>query len=199
MPSVGRLLKAHNQKVLKLHQGDSTDQDSATCNCRNKTNCPLSGKCQIKSIVYQANVLSEDGASYSYIGLSKSVGQIIVKALRMRPTKLQQSNQNSYGDSRELIEIHYQLANTNKMPSIQARCENVKLVPDRKALNHQKSDLHQQQDRACLKMQAIKETLDNTLLLSLFHLLYTLLLDLKQSTVVPVTENTIKYKYICIY
>ena len=70
MPNVARVLKAHNQKVLKQHQGDSTDQDSATCNCRNKANCPLPGKCQIKSIVYQANVLSEDGASYSYIGLT---------------------------------------------------------------------------------------------------------------------------------
>ena len=49
--------------------------------------------------------------------------------------------------------MHYILANTNKMP-------------DRKALNHKKSDLHQQQDRPCLKMQALKETLDNTLLLS---------------------------------
>ena len=53
-------------------------------------------------------------------------------------------------------EIHYQLANTNKM----------QLVSDRKALNHQKSDLHQQQDRACLKIQALKEILDNALLLS---------------------------------
>ena len=79
------------------------------------------------------------------------------------------------------------------MPIIQARCENVKLVPDKKALSHQKSDLHQQQDRACLKMQALKDTLGNTLLLSLFHLLYTLLLDLKESTVVPVTE---KHDYI---
>ena len=155
MPNVGRLLKAHNHKVLKQNHGDSTDQDSATCNCRNKTNCPFLGKCQIKSTVYQANVLSEDGASYSYIGLSKSVGQIIVKASRTRSTKLQQSYQNSYRDSREPIEIHYQLANTNKMPIIQARCENVKLVSDLKALNHQKSDLHQQQDRACLKMQAL--------------------------------------------
>ena len=66
MPSVGRLIKAHNQKVLKQHQDDSTDQDSATC----KANCPLSGKCQIKSIVDQANVLSEYGASFSYIGLT---------------------------------------------------------------------------------------------------------------------------------
>ena len=84
------------------------------------------------------------------------------------------------------------------MPIIQARCENVKLVPDRKALNHQKSDLHQQQDRACLKMQALKETLDNTLLLSLFHLLYmlyTLLLDLKQSTVECSAGNG-KHDYI---
>ena len=62
--------------------------------------------------------------------------------------------------------MHYQLANTNKMPIIQARCENVKLVSDRKALNHQKSDLHQQQDRAFLKMQALKEILNNALLLS---------------------------------
>ena len=63
-------------------------------------------------------------------------------------------------------EIYYELANTNKMPIIQARCENVQLVFYRKALNHQKSDLHQQQDRACLKMQALKEILDNALLLS---------------------------------
>ena len=41
MPNVDRLLKAHNQKVLKQHQGDSTDQNSATCNCRNKANCHL--------------------------------------------------------------------------------------------------------------------------------------------------------------
>ena len=63
-------------------------------------------------------------------------------------------------------EIHYQLANTNKMPIIQAQCENVQLASDRKALNHQKSNLHQQQDRACLKIQALKEILDNALLLS---------------------------------
>ena len=47
-----------------------------------------------------------------------------------------------------------------------AQWENVQLVSDRKALNHQKSDLHQQQDRACLKMKALKEILDNALLLS---------------------------------
>ena len=46
-------------------------------------------------------------------------------------------------------EIHFQLANTNKMPYIQAR-----------------SDLRQQQDKACLTMQALKEILDNALLLS---------------------------------
>ena len=33
MPNVGRLLKAHNQKVLKQRGGDSTGQDSATCIC----------------------------------------------------------------------------------------------------------------------------------------------------------------------
>ena len=42
----------------------------------------------------------------------------------------------------------------------------MQLVSDRKTLNHQKSDLHQQQDRACLKMQVLKEILDNALLLS---------------------------------
>ena len=42
----------------------------------------------------------------------------------------------------------------------------MQLVSDRKAFNYQKSDLHQQQDRACLKMQALKIIIDNTLLLS---------------------------------
>ena len=39
MPNVGRLLKAHNQKVLKQHQGDSTDQDSTTAETRRIVHC----------------------------------------------------------------------------------------------------------------------------------------------------------------
>ena len=68
MPNVGQILKAHNKKVLNQ---DSTEDKDKPCNCRNKTNCPLQGKCQTKSVIYQADVKQEDGTIYSYIGLTE--------------------------------------------------------------------------------------------------------------------------------
>ena len=46
----------HNSKILseaKTHQEKS-------CNCRNKSNCPLNGNCQVKTIVYKAPVTTQD-------------------------------------------------------------------------------------------------------------------------------------------
>ena len=70
MPNVATILKSHNQRVLKQQQDDP--KESASCNCRNKTNCPLPGNCQVTSVVYQANVTTESGALYSYIGLTEN-------------------------------------------------------------------------------------------------------------------------------
>ena len=68
MSNVGRLLKAPSQKVLKQHKGTPPTKipQLATAETRRIAHC----RANVKSIVYQANVLSEDGASYSYIDLT---------------------------------------------------------------------------------------------------------------------------------
>ena len=44
------------------------------CTCRNKSECPLDGKCNFKNIVYQATITPEkDGwAEQTYIGLTSN-------------------------------------------------------------------------------------------------------------------------------
>ena len=56
------LIKQHNSKILseaKTHQEKS-------CNCRNKSNCPLNGNCQVKTIVYKATVTTQDNYRIYY-------------------------------------------------------------------------------------------------------------------------------------
>ena len=56
------LIKQHNSKILseaKTHQEKS-------CNCRNKSNCPLNRNCQVKTIVYKATVTTQDNYRIYY-------------------------------------------------------------------------------------------------------------------------------------
>ena len=46
---------------------NSTAQEPDRCNCRNRENCPLPGKCTIKNIIYQATVSTSENKKY-YIG-----------------------------------------------------------------------------------------------------------------------------------
>ena len=64
MPNVASIICRHNKTVLA-----STPQD-CKCNCRDKSNCPMNGKCQEKSIVYKAVVTSEREKK-EYIGLTE--------------------------------------------------------------------------------------------------------------------------------
>ena len=58
-------ISAHNKKVLE----QKPDNQERLCNCRNKDECPLDGKCLIKSIVYQADVEANNKVM-SYYGLT---------------------------------------------------------------------------------------------------------------------------------
>jgi hypothetical protein len=55
-------IKQHNTKILK-----QTDESSERlCNCRNKAECPLEGKCLTKCIVYKASVEADSKTSIYY-------------------------------------------------------------------------------------------------------------------------------------
>lgn len=56
------IIKQHNAKILK----QPPDENERLCNCRNKTQCPLDGKCLSKCIVYKATVEAENVTSIYY-------------------------------------------------------------------------------------------------------------------------------------
>ena len=70
MPNVGQIIHAHNKRMQQQTSTRRSTDVSATCNCRNKSNCPLKGKCLEPNIVYQANVHHEQQIS-KYIGITE--------------------------------------------------------------------------------------------------------------------------------
>ena len=61
-PNMAQIIKAHNSKITNKLTGNKKP-----CNCQNKQNCPLSGKCQTPDIVYLAEVSTNSGSKL-YIG-----------------------------------------------------------------------------------------------------------------------------------
>ena len=70
MPNMSTLIKAHNNRMRRneTHQQAENNKGSE-CNCRNKENCPLDGKCQTRSIIYKATVVSGE-EEREYTGLT---------------------------------------------------------------------------------------------------------------------------------
>ena len=69
MPNMKTVVDAHNKKVMNTQ---SPEPDTKPCNCRNKNQCPLGGKCRTSEIVYQATVTSENNTTETYIGLTEN-------------------------------------------------------------------------------------------------------------------------------
>ena len=72
MPNIGTILKGHNRAVLTPSTSKDEEEGDEVCNCRRKNECPLEGKCQIKSVVYKAEVKTTAGNTFTYIGLTKN-------------------------------------------------------------------------------------------------------------------------------
>ena len=64
MSSMSSVIKQHNYRVLS-----TTENVDRLCNCRNKENCPLDGKCLQSCIVYKADVITNKD-SHIYYGAS---------------------------------------------------------------------------------------------------------------------------------
>ena len=64
------IILTHNKKV-STKQNNPAETQTSTCNCRNKQNCPLDGKCKTGAIVYRASVKDARGNTHTYIGSTK--------------------------------------------------------------------------------------------------------------------------------
>ena len=70
LPSVSRIISAHNKKVLN-DPIDPNNNNEKLCNCRIKNECPLNGNCLVKEVIYKCNVKKVDNeAGKHYIGLT---------------------------------------------------------------------------------------------------------------------------------
>ena len=68
MSNVANTIDRHNKAILNK-RNDNTQE----CNCINKRECPLSGKCLTSSLIYQATVETNNGAKIeTYIGLTEN-------------------------------------------------------------------------------------------------------------------------------
>ena len=67
MPNVKSSIDAHNNRKLKC---GNKPTDTKQCNCRDKNNCPLDGKCLESGVIYQATVTSDKKVE-TYIGLTE--------------------------------------------------------------------------------------------------------------------------------
>ena len=63
--NVGQAIKSHNKRVT---QPNKTVIDP--CNCRNKDECPLDGKCRVSNAIYKCVVSAENTPAKCYIGLA---------------------------------------------------------------------------------------------------------------------------------
>ena len=57
MPNIKSIVNAHNKHVI-YKADDSTKQTKDTCNCRNKSKCPLNNQCLSENVLYTATITS---------------------------------------------------------------------------------------------------------------------------------------------
>ena len=71
MPNMKGIIASQNKSIVNKCETVAETRD--TCNCRDKTKCPLEGKCQISGVVYQATVTREDTQKdETYVGLTEN-------------------------------------------------------------------------------------------------------------------------------
>ena len=64
--NIGSAISSHNKKLLT----PPTPEETNKCNCKEKENCPVKGKCQKTEVIYRATVTQEDGNENTYTGIT---------------------------------------------------------------------------------------------------------------------------------
>ena len=68
MGNMASVIRRHNAKV----QQESIDEpQDKSCNCRNKSSCPLDGECLVDNAIYKATVTAAGHANKEYIGMTE--------------------------------------------------------------------------------------------------------------------------------
>ena len=68
MPNIKSAINSHNRKILN----PPVNNQSRTCKCISKTDCPLQENCLSKNTLYQADISSENFQTKIYYGISEA-------------------------------------------------------------------------------------------------------------------------------
>ena len=70
MSNIKNIINSHNKKILNKKMEEN---NTILCNCRNKPDCPLGGKCLSSNIVYRADVSNlSDKLTKTYLGVCET-------------------------------------------------------------------------------------------------------------------------------
>ena len=110
MPNMNSIISSHNKRLLRENEKAKKEEidRNHNCNCQvGAESCPLNAQCLSKSIVYKANVTSNNESSV-YIGLASNT-------FKERYSNHQSSfNHEKYKDKTGLSKYIWQLKNNNQ-------------------------------------------------------------------------------------
>ena len=69
--NIKNIIDSHNKKTLTSNL-QQQDVPARKCNCRNSDECPMSGDCLARAIVYQATVTTANGKKETYVGITEN-------------------------------------------------------------------------------------------------------------------------------
>ena len=68
MGNMRSIINSHNKTILRKVDSLKEQTKVKDCNCRDRTKCPLQGKCMSSNIIYKAEVKAENKNTMYYIG-----------------------------------------------------------------------------------------------------------------------------------
>ena len=111
MPNMKNIINMHNKKIIH----PPTKNVTKTCNCIKKNQCPLNEKCLTESLVYKADIISneENSKTKVYYGLSETTFK--VRYANHKKT----FNYLKYKSDSELSHEFWNIKNSNNNPIFQ--------------------------------------------------------------------------------
>ena len=122
MSNVESIIKSHNARILR--QLNMTTNNTKTCNCRNKGECPLEGNCLAEGVIYKATLSTSKG-EMDYIG---STGCTFKK--RFSGHKYTITHQNQQNNT-ELSKYFWKQKDKGEEPKIKWRILHKIRMPDK--------------------------------------------------------------------
>ena len=120
MNNIKASISNHNRRVLK--DQNPSQIPSKSCNCRIKSECPLNGNCLVRSVVYKAQITSDNGKVVkNHIGMTAG-------PFKLRYSNhLKSLNNERYSTETELSKYAWSLKSQNK--SFRIKWSVMKQVP----------------------------------------------------------------------